>query len=62
MLTNDHADHHNRGRPNSILPDEKVILHQRHVEAAELRQAMATANLVAALRLGAALKQRKDEA
>ena len=62
MLTNDHADYHNRRRYAGLTKAERQRLVDLHRERAEDRQAMADANLTAALRLGAALKQLKAEA
>jgi len=59
-VKNDHADHENRGRPNSITPDELKIIHAHRVEAAMARQAEADRNLAAALRVGAALRAQDE--
>jgi hypothetical protein len=59
MLTNDHLDHHNRGRYVGLTPVERQRLLDLHRERAEDRQADSDANLANALRLGAALKQIK---
>lgn len=60
-MKNDHQDCRNRARYAGLTKQEKEILLQRHVEAAELRQAENDHNLAVALRLGAALKQLKGE-
>ncbi len=60
-MLNDHQGYHNRARSSALTKTEREILHQRHLEAAAYREAEDNHNLAAALRLGAALKQLKNE-
>ena len=45
----------------SVTVEDRRVMDQRRLEAAEARQARETANLAAALRLGAALRGLADE-
>ncbi len=61
-MRNDHLDHRNRARPNSITPDELKLIQQHRVDDAALREKLADHNIAVAMRLGAALKVLKGEA
>lgn len=58
-MKNLHLDHENRAMKYGVTPADMEMLRQRHVEEAETRQALADHNLAAAMKLGAALKQRQ---
>jgi hypothetical protein len=45
----------------SVTVEDRLVMDQRRLEAVEARQARATANLAAALSLGAALRGLADE-
>lgn len=61
-MKNDHLDHHNRARPNSITPDELKLIHQHRVDDAAHLEQVWDANDARAVELGAALKILKGEA
>lgn len=60
-MRNDHLDHENRPRKNSITPDDLKVIRQRRVEEAQERKAYDAVNLHRAAALGQALKRLKDE-
>lgn len=58
-MKNDHLDHHNRPIKYGVKPADMEALRQRHFENAQERQATSDLNLLRAVALGQALKQRE---
>lgn len=58
-MKNDHLDYHNRPIKYGVTSADMEALRQRHFENAQDRQATRNLNLLRALALGQALKQRE---
>ena len=60
-MLNNGDDRHNAPKAHSLTPGERDRLRELHIERGEERQLASDLNMLAAVRLGAALQRHKEK-